>query len=498
MRGSAYSIADGNVATPTRHLLLVEDNPGDADLTCERLDEAPANAFRVTRVASLAEAVNVLSRATVDAVILDLNLPDSAGAETVRRAKLFIASAPIIAISGQVDDELRDRARDEGAEVLFDKDESDSRLFWRSVMQIVDRPRAQQRQFQVLLDATPDAILLVGKSGKVLYVNQAAVDLFGRGREDLLNEPLGFSVLDAAPTEVEIPRADGMRTCEMRVVRMDWNDEPAHVATIRDITERRQAEELHARSQELTLENRRIETANRMKNQFLANMSHELRTPLNAIIGFSQMLDEGMVDPSSPKFKIFVGHILSSGRHLLQMINDILDLSKVEAGKLSFAPETVDLLPLTQHVAASLTEASAKKRADIEIDCDPSLADIEIDPGRYKQVLYNYLSNALKFCNDAGAVKVKIAAEGESHFRLSVFDSGIGIAAEDIPKLFTEFQQLEAGSAKRHQGTGLGLALTRRLVEAQGGSVGVRSELGQGSEFFAILPCRGHDSSRGE
>ncbi len=471
---------------PPHHILLVEDNPGDADLTCERLAESWLQEFVVSRATTLADAVSVLmSSRVVDAIILDLNLPDSIGVETVRRIKRVKAHAPIIAMSGQVDDAMRMQARNEGAEDLFRKDESNSRLFWRCVVQIIDRKRAQRRQFEALLDAAPDGILLVDPFGSVRYANQAAIELFGKSREVLQQEPLGFALDDGAPIELHISRADGERACEMRVVRIEWEDEQAWLASVRDITDRK-------RVAALQLENQRMETASRLKSAFLANMSHELRTPLNAIIGFSQLLIDGRVDAVSPKYEVFLGHILSSGKHLLQLINDVLDLAKVESGKLSFFPEPVDLRLLTEEVADILSVIAAQKSVRIVIEFDATLNDIELDPGRYKQVLYNFLSNALKFSADAGYVGVRVLAADEQHFRVEVRDSGAGIAAEDVDKLFTEFQQLNGSSAKRRQGTGLGLALTKRLVEAQGGQVGARSTLGQGSEFFALLPRKIH------
>jgi signal transduction histidine kinase len=327
-----------------RRVLLVEDNPVDAEITSTLLKQATTQRFVISHAASLSAAIDLLSSGEkVDAIILDLNLPDSQGIETVRRVRILTQEAPIIAISGSTNEELRRLARDEGAEDLFGKQESNSRLFWRSVLQIMDRKRAQQRQFQVLLDSTPDGMVLVNASGRVRYVNQAAIDLFGRSREELINEPLGFSVVDEEPADITIPHADGHRDCEMRVVRIEWDDEPAWLASIRDVTERRRAAALQARSAELELENRRFELANRLKSEFLANMSHELRTPLNAIIGLSELLRDGVVSPTSPKHEVFLGHILSSGRHLLQLINDVLDLAKVEAGKLSFLPEPVSL-----------------------------------------------------------------------------------------------------------------------------------------------------------
>ena len=229
--------------------------------------------------------------------------------------------------------------------------------------------------------------------------------------------------------------------------------------------------------------------ANRLKSEFLANMSHELRTPLNAIIGFTELIHDDLVAPGSPQFKEFLGDILASARHLLRLINDVLDLSKIEAGKLEFHPEPVDLRTLVDELLAIMRGTAAAKNIRIEAEIGP-VADVVIDPARLKQILYNYLSNALKFSADGGRVAVRVVPHDDRCFRLEVEDSGVGIAPEDVGRLFVEFQQLDGGLAKRHEGTGLGLALTKRLAEAQGGSVGVHSTPGTGSRFYAILPMR--------
>ncbi len=263
---------------------------------------------------------------------------------------------------------------------------------------------------------------------------------------------------------------------------------PAVHRALRESTERLQGEEIRRRSEELELQNRRIQEASRLKSELLANMSHELRTPLNAIIGFAELLHDGHVEPSRPEFREFLGDILTSGRHLLQLINDVLDLAKVEAGRLEFRPEPADLTKILGEVCATLRTVAAGKRIRIETQVDPALGDLVLDAGRLKQVVYNYLSNALKFTPPGGRVIVRASAADRDQFRLEVEDTGIGIAPRDLGRLFVEFQQLESGSGKRHQGTGLGLALTKRLVEAQGGSVGVTSVIGTGSTFHAILP----------
>ncbi|GAA0748172.1 PAS domain S-box protein [Ideonella azotifigens] len=266
-----------------------------------------------------------------------------------------------------------------------------------------------------------------------------------------------------------------------------------------DITEQREAERARLEVQRLEAENRQIQEATRLKSQFLANMSHELRTPLNAVIGFAELMQSGFVKPDSPKHQEFLGHIANSGRNLLQLINDVLDLSKVESGKFEFFPEPLDLASILKEAQAVLHSATSRKDIVISMAIDAGLTDLRLDPARLKQVLYNYLSNAIKFSASGGHVVVRVMAEGAEHFRVEVEDSGIGISPADLPRLFTEFQQLDAGYSKQHQGTGLGLALTRRLVEAQGGQVGVRSTVGVGSVFHVVLNrVHGQDTQRAE
>ncbi len=260
-------------------------------------------------------------------------------------------------------------------------------------------------------------------------------------------------------------------------------------ASARDITvQKRLEEQLQRKNEELEEQNRRVQEATRLKSEFLANMSHELRTPLNGIIGFSELMHDGKVGAVSDDHKEYLGDILTSSRHLQQLINDVLDLAKVESGKMEFRPEPVNLTQLVGEVRDILRTLTAEKRIKLEAVVDPALNDIVADPAKLKQVLYNYLSNAIKFTPEEGRVSIRALLEGKESFRLEVEDTGIGISAEDFPRLFIEFQQLDASTAKKYQGTGLGLALTRNIVEAQGGQVGVTSSPGRGSTFHAILP----------
>jgi signal transduction histidine kinase len=248
--------------------------------------------------------------------------------------------------------------------------------------------------------------------------------------------------------------------------------------------ERRVAE----RTEELRTATSEAERANEAKSAFLSGMSHELRTPLNGIIGFAQLIHDEKVGPISDEQREYLADVLISARHLLDVVNDVLDLAKIESGKMEFRPEVVDLARIIGEVRDTCGPIASGKPIEVDVAIDPLVTEVVADAARLKQVLYNYLSNAFKFTAEGGHVTIRAVPEGPERFRLEVEDSGIGIAPEKISRLFTEFEQLEGSSGKTYPGTGLGLAVTRRIVEAQGGEVGVRSTHGRGSVFFAVLP----------
>jgi signal transduction histidine kinase len=249
----------------------------------------------------------------------------------------------------------------------------------------------------------------------------------------------------------------------------------------------RSEEQLRQRNQELEEQYRRAATASRLKSEFLANMSHELRSPLNGIIGFSEVLVDGKMGLVNEVQRDCLGRILNSSRHLLRLINDVLDLAKIEAGTLTFHPELVSVSHLIAETCDSQAALAAEKRIRMERRIESEIHAV-LDPARFKQVLYNYLSNALKFTPEGGQVTISLSSESSNAFRVEVTDTGIGIAEDDLLHLFTDFHQLDSGKNKKFQGAGLGLSLTKRIVEAQGGKVGVTSTLAKGSSFFAVLP----------
>ena len=251
---------------------------------------------------------------------------------------------------------------------------------------------------------------------------------------------------------------------------------------------RRAEEQRNRLLRELRELNSKIEAASTAKSQFLSNMSHEFRTPLNAIIGFTEVLQDKIPGPLNADQLEYLGDIHDGGQLLLRLINDVLDLSKVEAGRLELFYETFSIAQMVRESITTLRGLAEKKGLSIQLNLPPDLGLITADQIRFKQVLYNLLSNAVKF-TDKGEITVSAMIENQQ-LHLTVTDTGIGIRSEDMDRIFVEFSQVDASNSSRHEGTGLGLALSKRLVEVHGGRIWVESTFGVGSTFHVVLPLR--------
>lgn len=385
------------------------------------------------------------------------------------------------------------------------------------VRDMTDRNRTElalRRQAQ-LIEASHDAIIVREPGGRILQWNAGAQEIYGWSAAEAAGQvthtlfqtgfPVSLEEVEAAldrggrwDGELRHTRRDGVRiTVESRHILVRGADETpvAVLETNRDITKRKEAEEavaalntkLAAANKELELRNREVERANRMKSEFLASMSHELRTPLNAIIGFSDLLAEQTAGALSSKQQRFVGHIQQGARHLLALINDILDLSKVEAGRLELSRENVPVTTVLADVLTGIRAAAAAKSIAVHSSMGPDVT-VFADRIRFKQILFNLLSNAVKFTPDGGKIWVE-ATERRGRLTVSVSDTGLGIPIEEQEAIFDAFHQAGATTKGIKEGTGLGLAISKRLVEEHGGRIWVESEPNKGARLSFTMPA---------
>jgi PAS domain S-box-containing protein len=393
-----------------------------------------------------------------------------------------------------------------------------------------DAQAGSSERFFLLLEAAPDAILEVDREGRIVLANTQAQQLFRCTREELLGSTVEALVPErfrgkhlgyrggyhAHP--VTRPMGGGLDLYAMRRDGTEFaadinlspfsGSEGLHViCVIRDVSERRAAEEkirtineslerrsseLAAANEQLSLRNREVERANQLKSEFLASMSHELRTPLNTILGFSELLSEQTAGSLNEKQKRFLTHIQHDAHHLLELINDILDLSKIEAGRLELRTERFPMAIAAAEVLTSVRPLAAAKAITLDSDLDMSLV-LYADRMRFKEILYNLLSNAIKFTPPKGRIWIEAAAV-DGTVRILVGDTGIGISPDDQEAIFDSFRQASATTKGVREGTGLGLAITKRLVELHNGTIGVESQPGQGSRFFFTLPLTSEEA----
>ena len=363
----------------------------------------------------------------------------------------------------------------------------------------------EQSLLNTFMDNTPDHIYFKDRESRFIRINKAQTNLFhlSDAKEAIGKTDAEFFTEEHAQQayadEQEVIRSG--KPMQAKEEKETWRSgEETWVSTTkaplfdrsgqivgtfgisRDITQRVRAEA------ELQAAKEAAEYADRAKGDFLANMSHELRTPLNAIIGFAEILRDEIIGPIKSEQKELVADIHTSGRHLLDMINDILDLSKIEAGTMDLDFETFSVVETMEEVSTIINALASKKRIQLDQEFDQDMT-VTADKTKFKQILYNLLANGIKFTDEDGRVTTKLEVSNNS-LLIRVIDTGVGISPEDQATLFQAFTQVDTSKARAHEGTGLGLALTKRLVELHGGKIWVESAVGEGSTFSFTLPLQ--------
>ncbi len=478
----AFVRKDGDTGLLLARLAAVLRNAGDASQAALALggqrilavDDSPTylygladvlrgEGYDVIMAESGEQALALTAVQQVDCVLLDRLMPGLSGTETCRRLKGDAATRdiPLIMLTAMEDREAMIEGLSTGADdYVLKSSEFD-------VLKARVRAQLRRKQFE---------------------------DESRRVRTELMNKELEAAEMRAARALME------SRTELLSVLEQKNRDLEQAVHALQE------------RQAEVDEKNRQLEQASRLKSEFLSNMSHELRTPLNAIIGFSDVLAGGITGPLSPKQRTCIGHVLASGRHLLGLINDILDLSKVEAGQMQLGLENIDANAVLRASLSIVQDGAARRGIALSFSACPELEQVRVDLRRFRQMVYNLLSNAVKFSREGGQVSLSLhraqratlgytasgawasrmlplpSGAADDFLEVRVRDCGAGIAAGDLPVLFQSFRQIDGSISREHEGSGLGLALVSRLAELHGGTVGVTSALGQGSQFSVWLP----------
>lgn len=374
--------------------------------------------------------------------------------------------------------------------------------------------KEKERNYRDIFNSTDDALFIQDTdTGDIITANKGAVSMFGYAQEEI--KKLGIPGLSepSVETSPERVRQRNQEALEKGSITFEWhfrkkngqpfwaevklnrtviNGREQILSVIRDITVRKRAE---SEREKLLLQQRQIDAlkeADLLKDQFLGIVSHELRSPLNAITGFGSMLDDEVFGPLTPKQHEYLAKVLASSDNLLFLVNDLLDMSRIQAGKFSISPQWSSFSEIVAQAIESVQPAADQKREGLLVELSADLPPLWADPQRIAQVLVNLLNNAIKFTPEGGKIRLKATRQGD-FIRCEVTDNGIGIAPEEQSKLFIPFSQLEARLARKTIGAGLGLSISKAIVESHGGQIGVTSSLGKGSTFWFLLPLKSKD-----
>jgi len=493
-------------------ILLFEDNPGDAAMIEEMLEEFADFPYELKNVETLNEGLSLLKERPFDVIMTDLRLPDSDGIKTFFDIHARNSRIPIIILTASNDEKIGINAVKKGAQDYLVKGQVDGRLLKRSIQYSIERKKAEDKIMGLanIVESSNDAIIIKSLDGIITSWNKGAEQVYGYSAKEIIGRPILIIEPDSLKGEIEqlgemVKQGKKIQHYETSRLKKDGTtinvsvslspifDQSGNFVAISciagDITEKKIAEKL-------LKEKQMAEVANLTKSEFLATISHELRTPLNSIIGFSDMLYEQIYGELNKKQLRSVGNISKSGKHLMNLINNILDISKIEAGKMELGYKNFELASKLKMIRNILLPIAGQKNIKIEIDVDSKLRSICADEDKFVQIMYNLVDNAIKFSCENSLVKIRARKKGDL-VEITVKDTGIGIKVEDQNKLFKPFSQIDSFSSRKSQGTGLGLSLVKQTVQLHGGYVWFRSNTSEGSTFAFAIPINNKKGNSG-
>lgn len=481
---------------PNLKILLVEDEPGQARLIELSLEGDLDRKPDIVHVDRLEAALVAVREQDFDAVLLDLNLPDSTGLDTVSYMVQCAGRVPVLVLSGTDDSRVERDAIGFGAQDIIQKGSVTSDVLLRLIRHAVERHALQtalddkfseistlSTQFRSLIADNADAMVVLDDNSVVRFVNPAGEKLFGQHACRMLDTKLPIPLEPGREAEMELYRPDGTAVCvDIRVMPTMWEGERAFLATVRDISRLKKVErELRSAAEE-------AKAASDLKSAFLANMSHELRTPLNSIIGFSELIETESLGPvGHEEYAEYAGIVRRSGHQLLALINDLLDLSKAESDAMELHETEFDLKALVRDCIATMLPDARKRQVSVNEHVMP--VRISADQQRFRQILLNLLSNAIKFTPESGRVDVSASVAPSGKLLLRVADTGVGISQKDLTDVFGQFVRARTDYVAKQEGTGLGLAICKTFVELHGGGIDIDSVLGKGTIVSIMIPA---------
>jgi PAS domain S-box-containing protein len=505
-------ITDDRHSDPYR-VLIVDDDPEIAGYHKLIIEEY---GISVEIVSDPMEVMGPISRFRPDVILMDVNMPLCSGTElasAIRQHATFV-QLPIIFVTAETAPGHQKLATISGGDEFVSKPINPDVLIpsilsrakrWRTLGLILARMRESESRFRAVAHSAPDAIVLADEKGRVIFWNQSAQKMFGYQPLEIVGQPLNtlvpmpdrkngneyFETLKQGSAagsirdtrEMRGRRNDGSEfSTEISIASWVSDDQLYFIGMIRDISNREMAEEQMRDAREAA------DRANQAKSEFLSSMSHELRTPMNSILGFGQLLQTNPEEPLTETQAQCVNQVLNAGRHLLGLINEVLDLAKIESGQLTVSLETVHTARVVKESVELISSLADSRGITVELSCpDGDIPQIVADPARLRQVLLNVMSNAVKYNCDKGTVSIACRRTDDNFLRIGVSDTGPGIPEDRKEEVFRPFLRLgtEASSA---EGTGIGLTITRRLVELMNGRIDFESTIGAGTTFWIDMP----------